>query len=122
MSEHETSHAPYLRVFLILLVLTLLEYFYAMFATKWEFPFLLLVLGLVVMALTKAALVGAYFMHVRYEGRWVYLLIVPACVMAAIVVLGLVPDIGMHRNMTKGPAPASKATSALAPPSQSRHS
>lgn len=112
----EAPHAPYLKVFMALLVLTLMEYFFAMSATRMGFPFALLVLGLIVMALTKAALVGLFFMHVRYEGRWVYLLIVPACLMAAIVVLGIYPDIGTGRDFTKEPAPnaTSKATSRAA--------
>jgi hypothetical protein len=31
-------------------------------------------------------------MHLKFEGRWVYLLIIPACILATILTLALVPD------------------------------
>lgn len=95
-SAGDHAPAPYLKVFVYLLLLTVAEYFYAMAASRFGIPFPLLVLGLVVMALTKAVLVAMYFMHLKYEGRWVYLMVVPACLMAVILVVALVPDIGMH--------------------------
>lgn len=97
-AETADTHAPYLKVFAYLLVLTLAEYFYAMAASRLDFPFVLLVVGLVVMALTKAVLVAMYFMHLKYEGRWVYLLVVPACFMAIVLVLALYPDIGVPES------------------------
>jgi cytochrome c oxidase subunit IV len=89
---HVESHAPYLKVFFALLVLTILEYFYAMMPVS----FLALVLGLLALAVTKATLVGMYFMHLKFEGRWVYFMLVPAGVLATIFVLALYPDIGMQ--------------------------
>ena len=52
--------------------------------------------GLLAMAITKATLVGWYFMHLKFEGRWVYFMLVPAGVLATIFVLALYPDIGMQ--------------------------
>jgi cytochrome c oxidase subunit 4 len=83
------SHAPYLRVWAILAVLTAVEYFYALIF-KDHFP--ILVLGLVSLALVKAGMVGWYFMHLKFERKWVYLLIIPACVMAVFLTLALSPD------------------------------
>ena len=40
-------------------------------------------------------MVGWYFMHLKFEKRWVYLLIVPACVMAVFLTLMLCPDMAM---------------------------
>ena len=80
------SHAPYLKVWAILAILTLVEYFYAMI---FKDHFLLLVLGLVCLALVKAGMVGWYFMHLKFERKWVYLLIIPACVMAVFLTLML---------------------------------
>ena len=73
------SHAPYLKVWAGLAILTAVEYFYALIF-KDHFP--LLVAGLLSLALVKAGMVGWYFMHLKFEKKWVYLLIVPACVMA----------------------------------------
>ncbi len=89
---HVESHAPYLKVFFALLIFTIMEYFYAMLPIS--FP--ALVVGLLAMAITKAALVGWYFMHLKFEGRWVYFMLVPAGVLATIFVLALYPDIGMQ--------------------------
>lgn len=96
------SHVPtYLRVFVVLLVFTVLEYFYAMLVQS---HFVSLVLGLMALALTKAALVGMYFMHLKFEGRWVYAMLVPACALAAALVLALIPDIGTRpESLPAGP-------------------
>lgn len=94
----KTHAAPIGKVFVALLMLTVLEYLYAMTASRLELAFLLLVAGLLAMALTKAVLVAMYFMHVKYEGRWVYFLIVPSLLMATIVVAGAYPDVGRPRS------------------------
>jgi cytochrome c oxidase subunit IV len=95
--EHAESHVrTYLKVFVALLVFTILEYFYAKFASRFQFHIALLILGLMSLAIIKAALVGMYFMHLKFEGRWVYFMIVPAGVLATIFVLALYPDIGMQ--------------------------
>jgi len=98
--RHVESHAPYLKVFGALLVFTILEYAYASFL---KLDFAPLVTGLLAMALIKAALVGWYFMHLKFEGRWVYLLLIPACLLAMIVVAGLTPDIAFPRTSIDDP-------------------
>jgi cytochrome c oxidase subunit 4 len=90
------SHAPYMKVFWSLLVLTVLEYAYARFLPQLSFGSL--VAGLMVLAFTKAFLVGWFFMHLKFEGRWVYMMLVPACLLALILVTGLAPDMAYHRN------------------------
>jgi len=40
--------------------------------------FIVLVLGLLTWATIKATLVGLYFMHLKYEGKWVLGMLVPA--------------------------------------------
>ena len=91
--EHaEEAHAPYLKVWFALAILTGIEYFYAYYLNPW---FLTLLLGLLFWAAIKAGLVAWFFMHLKFEGRWVYILIVPACVLAAVLVLALCPDVAM---------------------------
>ena len=94
-AEHATeSHAPYLRVFAALAVLTAIEYYYAYFLKD---HFAILVLGLLFLAIIKAGLVGWYFMHLKFEGRWVYMMLVPVCFLAVAVVTGLAPDMAFHQ-------------------------
>ena len=65
---------PYLLVWFWLAILTGVEYFYAYGLGRSFFSILLA--GLLVLAGVKAGMVGWYFMHLKFEGKWVYLLIV----------------------------------------------
>ncbi len=111
------SHAPYLKIFFALLIFTILEYFYAML---FQQSFVLLVVGLMTLAITKATLVGMYFMHLKFEGRWVYIMLIPAGILAVVLMLGLTPDMAMQPGepMTVGEdeltsAPVEPGTPAL---------
>lgn len=90
---HVESHAPYVRVFLVLAVLTAIEYFYARI---FKDSAATLVMGLMFWAVVKAGLVGWYFMHLKFEGRWVYYMLVPAGMLATVFVFALMPDIGLQ--------------------------
>ena len=92
-TAHDFPHVPYMKVFFTLLIFTVMEYCYA-YVMAEHFP--LLLTGLLVMAITKAALVGLYFMHLKYEGRWVLFALVPAGVFATILVCALTPDVTFH--------------------------
>ena len=45
---------------------------------------------------TKAMLVILFFMHVKYEANWKYVLTIPAGMMSIFLMLMLVPDVGMR--------------------------
>ena len=50
----------------------------------------------------KAALVILFFMHVKYEANWKYVLTIPAGLMSIFLMLMLVPDIGLrYRTATE---------------------
>ena len=111
------SHAPYLKVWGALLVLTLVEYFYA---HLFKNSFTALVVGLMVWACVKAALVGWYFMHLKFEGRWVYALLAPAAVLATVLTLALVPDIGFPPLSDEGTAEDEAVSAAFTPDAGAR--
>jgi cytochrome c oxidase subunit IV len=91
--EHQAeAHVRYLWVWFGLAILTAVEYFYAFFFKDY---FLFLILGLLLLAGVKAGMVGWYFMHLKFEGNWVYLAIIPAFILATILVLALCPDQAM---------------------------
>jgi cytochrome c oxidase subunit 4 len=91
MEEHAAEfHAPYLKVWAALAFLTAVEYIYAF---QFKDVFVILLIGLLVWAVIKAGLVGWFFMHLKFEGPWVYILIIPAAVLATILVVALVPDV-----------------------------
>ncbi len=98
---HE-SHVPlYWKVWRWLLVFTIAEYFYAYFFANHTLVVLLL--GLLTMAIIKASMVGWYFMHLKFEGKWVYAFLIPAAIFATIVTLALVPDIAMQPVSEENP-------------------
>ena len=90
--RHVESHAPYLKVFGVLLVLTVLEYAYASFL---GLSFVPLVGGLLGLSAIKAALVAWYFMHLKFEGRWIAMMLVPVAFLALALIVGLMPDVGV---------------------------
>ena len=52
----------------------------------------------------KSMLVILFFMHVKYEANWKYVLTIPAAMMSIFLMMMLVPDVGMRmRNPTGGP-------------------
>jgi cytochrome c oxidase subunit 4 len=89
----ESHTATYWKVFVALLIFTLMEYFYAKFM---QLSFFSLVLGLMAMAIIKASLVGIYFMHLKFEGKWVYVMLIPAGILAMVLTFALVPDVVMQ--------------------------
>ena len=89
MSEHVTSRAFYLALGIGLLVLTAVTVF-AAFVNLGPFnPVIALLIATI-----KATLVILFFMHVKYEASWKYVLTIPASIMSIFLVLALVPDVG----------------------------
>ena len=41
-------------------------------------------------------MVGWYFMHLKFEGNWVYAMLVPAGILAIILTTALIPDVAMQ--------------------------
>ncbi|MCI0659052.1 MAG: cytochrome C oxidase subunit IV family protein [Acidobacteria bacterium] len=78
----------YMGVFWALLVLTLAEVgvFYL------HLPKVVMIVCLILMALVKAGLVAAYFMHLALEKRMLALIVVSPLILSAIIIIGLTPD------------------------------
>ena len=74
MSEHIVSVRVYITIFLVLLVGTALT----VWAAFIDFPFGLNTIIAMTIAVTKATFVVLYFMHVRYSGRLIWLVIAAA--------------------------------------------
>ena len=99
--------AKYIYVFIALCVLTTASFMTA--SPYWPFHQTEKVGWVFMMAVscTKAMLVILFFMHVKYEANWKYVLTIPAAFMSIFLILMLVPDVGM-RNKTEGWAAASE--------------
>jgi cytochrome c oxidase subunit 4 len=102
--QHGGEHAAhddhgikkYIYVFLALCVLTGASFF--TYSSYWPFHATPQIGWAFMMAVscTKAMLVILFFMHVKYEANWKYVLTIPCAFMSVFLVLMLVPDIGMR--------------------------
>ncbi|MBC8108437.1 MAG: cytochrome C oxidase subunit IV family protein [Anaerolineae bacterium] len=98
MPEPEHGHTegaphheiPYMKVFGALVVLTVVTVAVALYRFEVEIVNVLLALAV---ASVKGSLVALYFMHLKYEGKLIYLIfIVPLC-LCVLLVCALIPDI-----------------------------
>ncbi len=83
-------HPNYTGVLVGLLILTGISFF---MSETFENPLFTWLLVLA-MALGKTSLVAAYFMHLKFEGKWKFVLLIPPTIMAFVLLLSLMPDIG----------------------------
>jgi len=81
MSEHIVQPRVYIVIFLALMVGTVLT----LMAAFYDFPGPLNAVVALTIAVIKATLVVLYFMHVRYSGRLIWLVIVSALLWLAIM-------------------------------------
>ena len=50
--------------------------------------------GMIAVSCAKASLVILFFMHLKWEANWKYVLTIPASIMSIFLMLMLIPDIG----------------------------
>lgn len=93
--DHKQGHSVnYTAIFFALCVCTLLS-----IAADYSRSGLgaRIMIGLVMgIALVKASFVLLYFMHIKFEGPWKYILLAPTMVLALTLPLALSPDVGFH--------------------------
>ncbi|MEQ8785866.1 MAG: cytochrome C oxidase subunit IV family protein [Pirellulaceae bacterium] len=59
--------------------------------------------GMIAVSCGKAMLVILFFMHLKWEANWKYVLTVPASIMSIFLMLMLVPDIGLRTRHYNDP-------------------
>ncbi len=94
-ADHDDSdhHAPYMAIFLALLVLTVLEWkcdawFGLKGTTLWS--------ALTIMALVKAVMVAMFFMHMKFERKTFHLLAIIPIVLIILMLALVSPDTHQH--------------------------
>ncbi|WP_437185683.1 cytochrome C oxidase subunit IV family protein [Planctomicrobium sp. SH668] len=92
--EPHESH-PNVKYFSIFLALCLCTAFSVALDLIHLSPILLVVLVLAV-AVAKAIFVMTYFMHLKFEGKWKFLILAPTAILAVGLVIALAPDIAME--------------------------
>ena len=118
-AEHENhgGNGIYIGVFLALCALTTLS-----FLTYFDFwrnhvPTEVSRAFMMAVSCTKAMLVIMFFMHLKWEANWKWVLTVPASIMSALLIFALIPDVGLRvrhasfdrlRFSSEKPAPTQK--------------
>ena len=96
---HATHHVNYLSIFFVLCICTALSV--AFDVLKFEKP-VTIVLVLAV-AVAKAMCVMMFFMHLKFEGNWKFVLLAPTTILAIGLPLALLPDIGVAYYTSTAP-------------------
>ena len=90
--SHKSHHGVFVTVFVMLCVLTAMSFWIANSALMdnpivgWT--------AMMAVSICKALLVILFFMHLWWERAWKYVLTIPALIMACLLVVLLVPDVG----------------------------
>lgn len=92
MSTESHAASNYIKIFYILLVLTVIE----VGIVYLGLPKILLWSLLVVLAVWKAALVAMHFMHLKFEKRTLAIVAITPFVLCVFLILMLMPDIFPH--------------------------
>jgi cytochrome c oxidase subunit 4 len=93
-AAHEEVH-PYVNywaIFGFLCMLTIVSWLADEIGSKG----LILTIVVLSVACAKALFVMMYFMHLKFEGKWKFVLLAPTCVLALAIPAALMPDIGSH--------------------------
>ena len=95
MPHHEV---PYVMVFFALVGLTIITVAVAM---KRFHPELINVLIALAVASVKGSLVALYFMHLKFEGKLIYLIFIVPLALCVLLVMALIPDVVMTGHDSK---------------------
>ncbi|GAB4152238.1 MAG: hypothetical protein Tsb009_28010 [Planctomycetaceae bacterium] len=94
MSDHHNAHhVNYFVIFGILCGCTALSVIFDVIEISNKGVLITLVLSV---AVAKALFVMLYFMHLKFEGKWKFVLLAPTIILAAGLPLALLPDVGVH--------------------------
>lgn len=104
MSDHHDSDSHggtglYMTVFVCLVILTAASFALGNAASIKESSPGAVWAGMMAISTAKAMLVILFFMHLKWEANWKYVLTVPCIMMSVFLVCMLVPDIGLRTRM-----------------------
>ena len=85
---------PYVMVFIALVGLTVVTVLVALHRFEFEITNVLLALAV---ASVKGSLVALYFMHLKFEGKLIYMIFLVPLGLCVLLVMALIPDIIMTK-------------------------
>lgn len=98
--HHDDDHShggtsTYMAVFGCLVILTAASFWLGNSSIKETSPAVVWA-GMMAISCAKAMLVILFFMHLKWEANWKYVLTIPSMMMSVFLVCMLVPDIGQR--------------------------
>ena len=113
-------HVNYFAIFIALCVCTGISILLDVFEVhSLRFVIAFLVLSV---AVAKALFVLTYFMHLKFEGNWKFIILMPTTILAIGLMVALTPDIGLHYYTPNVPQASQPAPSpSHAPEAEPKH-
>jgi cytochrome c oxidase subunit 4 len=94
------EHFPHVNYWIIFVILCVLTGVSALADKMGDWGFLhkgvFLTFIVLAVACAKALFVMGYFMHLKFEGKWKFVLLAPTIILAMAIPAALMPDIGSH--------------------------
>lgn len=90
--DHGSHHVNYLAVFFMLCGFTALSVVFDVMSFDNHAITIVLVMAV---AVAKALCVMMFFMHLKFEGNWKFILLAPTTILAIGLPLALMPDVGV---------------------------
>jgi cytochrome c oxidase subunit 4 len=84
-------HVNYLAIFFTLVILTVVTVAVAFYRFENEMVNVLLAL---LVASVKATFVAMFFMHLKFEGKLIYVIFIVPLILTVLLICALIPDIG----------------------------
>lgn len=98
--NHESHHVNYLAVFFALCGFTALSVVFDVLSFENHAITVVLVMAV---AVAKALCVMMFFMHLKFEGNWKFILLAPTTILAIGLPLALMPDVGVAYYIPTAP-------------------
>ncbi|QDT99412.1 cytochrome C oxidase subunit IV family protein [Gimesia aquarii] len=109
MSDQQShSYVKYSSIFIALCICTVLSIIFDIIDLREKNLLglngvILLTLIVLAIACAKALFVMIYFMHLKFEGKWKYVLLSPTIILAMGLTIAMTPDIGIHYYTNESP-------------------
>jgi len=92
--QHDDHQVNYMIIFFALCGFTALSVVSDVAKNMMSYGTLIVVV--LAIASAKAACVMLYFMHLKFEGNWKFIILAPTTILAIGLPLSLMPDVGLH--------------------------
>jgi cytochrome c oxidase subunit 4 len=108
--SHHGHHGPtfklYIVVALALAIFTIVSFIANQLVLQGNISSFMAFVIILGVAVVKATLVGMYYMHLKYEWGKLYFMIIPAFILATMMIVVLMPDIlvAWHNDASEMPA------------------